>query len=354
MIRVGLVGCGVISVAHLNAYTMIPEVKVTAVCDSIKSLAARTAKKYNIRSYYGSLDDMLKREDVDVIDVCVPTVFHRDVSIKALEAGKHVICEKPIAATLDQADDMIDAAKRSERLLFIGHSNRFLPMVREVMKILESGELGNPLIVRMAHRFDNPFEKWALNPEHPKYYWKKGGGPIIDSGIHGADFINMVFKDKAALVSAKAVAYPPALPFFTSAHIHIEYERGGHGIIEVDRQTRGYPQYERFIEVIGSRTSMWGFDNFYRQTILFNGLSLKELYHGKNLSGHTPTAHKQFIEYLPAVSEIYIELREFIQAIIRREPPPIKPEEARNALEICIAAERSARSEKAVELPLKE
>jgi len=354
MIRIGLVGCGVISVAHLNAYKMIPEVEVTAVCDVVESLAVHTAKEYVIQSYYKSLDEMLKREDIDVIDVCVPTAFHKDVSVKALEAGKHVICEKPIAATLDQADEMIDAAKASGRLLLVGHSNRFLPTVREVVRLLESGELGSPLIARMAHRFDNPFEKWALNPRHPKYYWEKGGGPIIDSGVHGADFANMVFKDKAASVLTKAVTYPPALPFFTSAHVHVEYEGGGHGIVEVDRHTLKYPQYERFVEIIGSRKSIWGVDNFYRQTIIFSGLSLRELYHGKNLSGHIPTAHKQFIEYLPAVSEIYVELREFIRAIIEKAPPPIKPEEARDALEICIAAEKSARRKEAVELPLRE
>jgi len=353
MISIGLVGCGVISVAHLNAYELMPDVEVIAVCDVVESLAAQKAKEYNVKSYYTSLDEMLRDEEIDLIDVCVPTIFHRDVSIKALEAGKHVICEKPIAATLKQADDMIEAAKRSNRFLLIGQSDRFLPLTIHAKKLLDSGELGKLLVGRNAHRFDNPYEKWMMNPRHPKYYWEQGGGPIIDSGIHGADLLNWFFGDEPVSVLAKGVVYPPALPFFTSAHIHVTYSNGGHGIIQVDRATKNYPQYERYLELVGTKKNIWGFENSYRQqVIVMHGTSLDELYYGRPNPTYRPTAHKQFIEYLPTPSQLYLELRSFIDTIRDGKSPPIKPEEARLALEICIAAEKSARSGKEIELPL--
>jgi len=352
MINVAIVGCGVISTAHLNAYEVIPDANVVAVCDVIESLAAQRAREYGIKAYYTSMEDMLRREDIDVVDVCVPTKFHAEVSIKALSEGKHVICEKPMASNLKQADEMIEAAEKSNRLLLIGQSNRFLPMVTVIKKVIASGKLGDLLLIRMAQRFDNPYSKWAMNPKHPKYYWEYGGGPLIDSGVHGADLLNWMFKEDPKVVTAIGTTYPPALPFFTSANVIVEYPKGKCGVIQVNRETQGYPQYERFIEIFGEKGSIWGYDNFYRQTILTHAGTLNEIYYGKAPPDPIPTGHEPLVEYLPVVSEFYLELKTFIDVIKNKKEPPVKPEEARKALEVCIAAEISARSRKSVELPL--
>ncbi|MCS7134848.1 MAG: Gfo/Idh/MocA family oxidoreductase [Candidatus Aenigmarchaeota archaeon] len=353
-IKIGLVGCGVISYAHMNAYAQIPQAEVVAVCDIFEPLASSLAKRYGIKEFYTDYEKMLKREDIDVIDVCTPTSLHKDFTIKALEAGKHVFCEKPIASNLMEADEIIDSQKKFKKYVLIGHSNRYLPITINSKEIVQKGLLGEIFLVKTAHRFDNPFEKWAQNPENPKYYWEKGGGPIIDSGVHSADLCNYFLLDEPTYVYAKGLSFPKVLPFFTSAHINVEYNHGGHGIIIINRQTRNYPQYERYLEIIGSERSIWGFDNFYRQTIVFNALSLNELYEGGNISYLSPTAHTMFREYLPANSEIYLELTDFIRTIINASPPPISLEDARKALEICIAAEKSIRYEKEIELPLKE
>ncbi|MEM2703327.1 MAG: Gfo/Idh/MocA family oxidoreductase [Candidatus Bathyarchaeia archaeon] len=353
-VRIGLVGCGVISYAHMNAYSQMPHAEVIVVCDIVESLANTLAKRYDIKEIYTDYEKMLKREDIDVVDLCVPTSLHKDFTIKALEAGKHVFCEKPIAATLSEADEIIDSQRKFRRHVLIGHSNRYLPITMRSNEIIQQGLLGEVLITRTAHRFDNPFEKWAQNPENPKYYWEKGGGPIIDSGIHCADLCNYFLSDSPIYVSAKGLSFPKVLPFFTSAHINIEYDKGRHGIIIINRQTKNYPQYERYLEIVGTKNSIWGFDNFYRQTIIFNAFSLDELYKGENILHHSPTAHTAYIEYLPTNSEIYLELSDFVRTIINKSSPPITLEEARKALEICIAAEKSIRSGRSVELPLKE
>ena len=353
MINIGLVGCGVISVAHLNAYEIIPEATVVAVCDIDETLASKRAKEYGIRSYYTDFHEMLRSEEIDVVDVCVPTQYHAQIAVSALENGKHVICEKPIAANLEEADRMIEAARKSNRLLLIGQSNRFLPMIICMKRLIDAGEVGDLMVVRVAHRFDNPYEKWLSNPHHPKYHWEKGGGPIIDSGVHGADLSNWLLKDQPSSVFARGITHPSVLPFFTSAHIYIEYGNGKYGVIQIDRATKNYPQYERYIEVIGSKKMLWGFDNYYRRTITPHAFLLEKLYATDILSEHSLTAHKPLIEYLPTYSEIYLELKEFINVIINKQPPPVTAEEARKALEVCIAAEISARSKKVVSLPLK-
>ncbi|MEM4006743.1 MAG: Gfo/Idh/MocA family oxidoreductase [Nitrososphaerota archaeon] len=353
-VRIGLVGCGVISYAHMNAYTQIPQAEVIAVCDVVESLANTLAKRYGVKEIYTDYEKMLSKEDIDVIDICVPTFLHKDFIVRALEAGKHVFCEKPIATNLREADEVIESQKKFRKYVLIGHSNRYLPIVIRSREVIQQGLLGEVLIVRASHRFDNPFEKWIQNPENPKYYWEKGGGPIIDSGVHCADLCNYFLQDTPVYVLAKGLSFPENLPFFTSAHINIEYNNGCHGIIIINRQTKNYPQYERYVEIVGTRKSIWGFDNFYRQTIIFNSFSLDELYKGENISHYSPTAHTAFIEYLPANSEIYLELSDFVRTIINCGPPPISLEEARKALEVCIAAEKSIRYGKEIELPLRE
>ncbi|MEM0444796.1 MAG: Gfo/Idh/MocA family oxidoreductase [Nitrososphaerota archaeon] len=352
MLRIGLVGCGVIANAHLNAYSLMGDVEVVALCDAVESSAVRAARQYGVARVYLDYDDFLKKCEMDIVDICVPTQFHRDFIVKALEAGKHVFCEKPLAANLREADEVIDAQKSSDRLVFIGQSNRYLPIALKAKQIQREGGLGDVILVRAAHRFDNPLERWAESPDQSKYHWEKGGGPIIDSGVHCADLCNWFSGGRPASVTADGIRQPRALPFFTSAHIHIEYENGVHGIVIVNRQTRGYPQYERYLEVIGSSRRVWGFDNFYRQSIIPNSLSLRSLFPAKNGPKEKPTAHRQFVEYLPALSEIYAELLDFVKALSSGRPPPIRLEEARSALEICVAAEKSVREGREVELPL--
>lgn len=352
VLGIGLVGCGVIANAHLNAYSLIPQVKVFAVCDVVESSARKTARAFGVDTVYLNYDELLKDERIDVVDICVPAQLHKEFTIRALEAGKHVFCEKPIAASLAEADEVIEAQRRLNRNVFIGQSGRYLPLVLKARRLISEGSLGRVLAVRVAHRFDNPFEKWALNPEQGKYYWEKGGGPIIDSGVHGADLCNWLIGGAPISVMAHGVRHPRVLPFFTSAHIHIEYEDSSHGLVIVNRQTRRYPQYERYLEILGTERRLWGFDNYYRQTIIPNSLSLASIIETTSLTKTPPTAHKQFIEHIPANSEIYSELKDFVNALLNGDEPPISLLEARRALEICIAAELSARKNREIELPV--
>jgi len=139
-----------------------------------------------IRSY-GTLDELLADDQVDLVDVTLPPWLHADVSIRALQAGKHVFCEKPIALTMADADRMLEAARQAERHLLIGHVLPFLPEYQWARQVIESGAYGRLL--------GGDFRRVIAHPEWIPDFWnaQRVGGPLLDLHVHDAHFIRLLF-----------------------------------------------------------------------------------------------------------------------------------------------------------------
>src|SRR5215218_7437435 len=118
--RVGLVGAGFMGGVHLNAYAAIPEVEVVGVADARTEAAVAGAKMVGARPY-ASFEELVAAEDVELVDVCLPTAFHRDLALLAAGEGKHVILEKPIARTMEDARELLEAFSDDGPRLFVGH-----------------------------------------------------------------------------------------------------------------------------------------------------------------------------------------------------------------------------------------
>ncbi|UUZ86179.1 Gfo/Idh/MocA family oxidoreductase [Paenibacillus sp. P26] len=110
-IRFGIVGAGVIAPYHARAIAAHPETELVAIADVVPEKARKLAEDYNISSVYADYEEMLKREDIDIVSVCVPSGMHAEVAVAAAEAGKHILCEKPLEITPDQMSRMIAAAR---------------------------------------------------------------------------------------------------------------------------------------------------------------------------------------------------------------------------------------------------
>jgi len=124
-IKVGLIGCGNIGAGgHLPAYAHVPEAELVAVCDAVGELAHAAAERSGAAAYT-DYRRLLEREDIRVVDICVPTYLHAQAAIAAIETGKHVLCEKPMVHTLEAADAMIKAAQKAGVKLMIGQVRRF-------------------------------------------------------------------------------------------------------------------------------------------------------------------------------------------------------------------------------------
>jgi UDP-N-acetylglucosamine 3-dehydrogenase len=125
-VRIGLVGAGFMGSVHLNAYANIPEAEVVGVADASRESAVAGAGLVGARPY-ASYGELVAAEDVEVVDICLPTAFHKDLALKAAREGRHVILEKPIARTIEDAREILEAFSDEGPRLFVGHVDRFFP-----------------------------------------------------------------------------------------------------------------------------------------------------------------------------------------------------------------------------------
>src|SRR3712207_5748211 len=181
--RVGVIGAGFIGAIHLGAYANMPEVEVVGVADARPETAAVGAAIVGARAY-PSYEDLIAAEEVDVVDVCLPTAYHRELALTAARAGKHLILEKPIARNLEDAEAIIEAFDGNAQRLFVGHVVRFFPEYVRIKQMVEAGELGTVGVARTSRRspFLTGWNDWYAD-------WRMSGGVLLDLVIHDFDFL---------------------------------------------------------------------------------------------------------------------------------------------------------------------
>ena len=143
MLKVGIIGCGgIANQKHLPALAGIEEVGVVALCDIIEERAILSKNTYGTSDgrVYSDYKEMLEKEDLDIVHVCTPNSSHAEISIAAMEADNHVMCEKPMAKTSDEARERIDAAEQNKKKLTIGYQNRFRADSQHLRKVTQRGD----------------------------------------------------------------------------------------------------------------------------------------------------------------------------------------------------------------------
>jgi predicted dehydrogenase len=182
-LRFGLIGCGRIAPHHARALEDLPGAELMAVVDVIEERAYRFADDYGADPYT-DYHDMLQRPDIDVVNICTPSGMHAQMAIDAANAGKHVLVEKPMALSLDDADRMIAAARANHVKLCVSFQNRYNPPIQDLQAVVQSGKLGK---LRLA----NVTVRWYRTQE---YYedgwhgtWAMDGGALMNQSIHHVD-----------------------------------------------------------------------------------------------------------------------------------------------------------------------
>ena len=186
MIRLGLLGAGFIGETHAAAIQAVDGVVLTVVADANREAADRLAQKYGARAVYDA-DQLLGDESIDAVDICVPTFLHCETVVAAAESGKHVLCEKPVALTLSQVDQMIEAVESAGVHTMVAQCVRFWPQYAAAKQLLDSGQLGRPLVATFSRLAGPPgWSSWFRDP-------KLSGGAILDLAIHDLDFLYFLF-----------------------------------------------------------------------------------------------------------------------------------------------------------------
>lgn len=199
--RIAVVGLGTVGqTVHLPILSKIPEAEIVAVCDLETSKAEFVAKKYEIPRYYTDLEEMLKAEEEIVgVDICTSTYTHLDAAVAALEAKKHVLVEKPLARTHEEAVKIVNAAKKNQRKIMVGMNNRFRPDAMILKSMIQGSELGKIYYAKAGWlRKLKTASPWLTRKE------KSGGGVVLDLGIVMFDlaFWLMGFPDAKEVIAA--------------------------------------------------------------------------------------------------------------------------------------------------------
>ncbi len=185
-IKAGMIGCGFIANGkHLPSLARLGDVEVVAFCDIVIERAQASAKQYGAPGALVCLDyhDLLARPDIDVVHVCTPNSSHAEITVAALQAGKHVMCEKPMAKTAAEAKAMLEAARSSGKKLTIGYQNRFREDSQLMKSLCESGDLGEIYFAKAFATRRRGVPTWGVFMDKEK----QGGGPLIDLGTHALD-----------------------------------------------------------------------------------------------------------------------------------------------------------------------
>ncbi len=199
MIRVGIVGLGFMGRMHYRCWTSTPGAQVTAICEANPAVldAAKKAPTGNVTGaadqidldhlkVFSSLDDLIASGTVDALSITLPTFLHPDTTVKALGAGLHVLCEKPMALSVAECDRMIAAAKEADRVLQIGHCIRFWPEYIVARDLVRSGKYGK-LVAASFRRFST---QPAWSPDNWFADEQRSGGQALDLHIHDTDYIH--------------------------------------------------------------------------------------------------------------------------------------------------------------------
>ncbi|MDR6549269.1 Gfo/Idh/MocA family oxidoreductase [Paenibacillus qinlingensis] len=184
--RIGIIGCGGIANGkHLPSLSKLANVELVAFCDIVQERAATAAAKYGIEGATVCEDykEILQDATIDIVHVLTPNISHAEISIAALEAGKHVMCEKPMAKTAEDAKRMLETAKRTGKKLTIGYNNRFRADSQHLKNVCADGELGHIYFAKAHAIRRRAVPTWGVFLDEEK----QGGGPLIDIGTHALD-----------------------------------------------------------------------------------------------------------------------------------------------------------------------
>ncbi len=246
-VRFGILGCGMIARFHASAIAELSDAVLVGVADAQPDRAKAFAKERGIAAYI-DYAEMLADPTIDAVCICTPNGYHAENTLQALDAGKHVVLEKPIAITVEDAERIIDACERTKKQVTVISQLRFSEDVKRVKELVADSAFGKLAFCNLSMKY------WR----DPAYYtsggWKgtkqlDGGGALMNQGVHGVDLLLYIVGD-ATVVSAKTQTVFHNIDVEDTAIALLEFENGCYGTLEAS--TCSYPGFERKIEIYGS------------------------------------------------------------------------------------------------------
>lgn len=340
MTNVGIVGLGFMAVTHIKAIRRIPELRIDALCnpsgrnldgdfsDVAGNLGDDDPVKLDMTGVkaYREFDELLADPDIELIDICTPTAFHAPFAIAALKAGKHVLCEKPMARTSDEARDMIEAAATSNGFLMPAMCLRFWPEWSFAKQAIDDGRFGKVEAARFRRVGEPPGwgQKFFLDGA-------KSGGALLDLHIHDVDFIHHCFGRPQSVFSSGYAKFSGAVDYVVTQY---RFECGA------------------TVHAEGGWNMTGGFGFNMAYTVNFENATLDyDMSRGGEALRLFEAGQEAQTLKLEGDDGYIGELRHLLESIQSgKAPTRVSPEDGRIALEICEAEERSIETGRPVAL----
>ena len=342
-IKVGIIGCGKIAqVRHIPEYAANPNAEVYGFYDINLARAEELAKKYGGKAY-ASYEELLADPEIVAVSVCAANHAHAEISIAALKAGKHVLCEKPMAVTLEECEAMVEAAKESGKYLMIGQNQRLAKAHAKAKELIEQGAIGKVLTFRTIFGHGGP-ETWSIDPGANVWFFDKtkaAMGAMADLGIHKTDMIQYVLGSK--IVKTQAVLTT------------LDKKDATGNLIGVDDNAICIYQMEN--GVIGTMTASWTYyaaeDN---TTVIYGSKGELRLYDDPKYSVQQINADGTRIDY--QIDQIQTNDNQtasgiidlFVDCLVENKEPEISGENVLHAMKAVFASIESSAKGCAIEV----
>ncbi len=321
-IKIGLIGAGGIAGAHVAGYRRNPDkVVFAAVADAVIANAEKRGSEFGA-ALYTDYTTMLAEADIDAVDICLPHHLHKDAIVAAARAGKHVLCEKPLCLTPEEAAEVAAVVEETGIVLMCAHNQLFLPAVAKAKELIEAGTIGQVYEVRTTDSFFNDFDPENMGwRAHAK---TSGGGELIDTGYHPTYLL--LHLAGGVPVEATAMLSTHRLKFMEgedSAQVLVRFDNGIVGSIVTSWAYQAAANTERF-SAVGELGSLYS--------------------DGTKLSYKLRGADEEVSFEFEPVHEFAAEIEHFADSILNGTRPLHTEKEGIEVLGIILAAYESARS----------
>lgn len=345
--RVGLIGAGGVSKwAHIPAWKKIENVEVVAVSDVKEEVAKETAKKFDIPHVFSDYNQMLKMEELEIIDICAPNAVHHPAAIASFKAGKHVISEKPLAITPGQVEDMIASSKKTGKKLCCIQNHRFRPECQIIKKMIENGELGQIYYARAQAL------RRRLLPISPTFIKKEisGGGPCLDIGVHILDLTCWLM----SFPKVKSISGVALTKLAKREDIRGDWGEWDRKAYDVEDFAAGFIKFDNNLSLHLECSFLLNMkESEIFSAHLFGTEAGVWLPSGQPSEIYTEKERAFMVKQLvstpnPNIPSHEIEIRLFIESLEQNKPVPVPPEESLEVIKILDGIYRSSQTTKEI------
>ena len=331
VVRFGLVGYGAWGSYHARA--IVRHARLVAVCAATEASRERARAELGPDvAIYARFEELVQRDDLDLVDVVVPNALHRDVAIAAIKAGKHVLLEKPMATTVTDCEAIAREARAQRRIVAIGHEQRHSPQWGKIKELIDEGVLGEPRTAAI-HLWRFPYR---LGAGGWRYDRERVGAWTLEEPVHYFDLIRWYLsplgEPQTVYASANSVRAEERPALYDNLAAQVTFPGGGFGVVT---QTLAAYDYHLRAEVTGTRGAIRGWwlgkaDRTERPTF---ALEVFDGHRKQELALETPGE----------VFELEREIQQVTRCVETGEAPAVGPEDGVWAVRLCLAAEQSAR-----------